>query len=103
MTHGEYGAWAKREFGFTPSMASNYIAAFEQFPELPTSANLGKAKVLELISLPSDIDRSDFVSQPHTIPSTGAEKTVDEMTVRELREVKAAKFNLGSHGDEVTQ
>ena len=90
LTFGEFGTWAKREFGFTASMASNYIAAYEQFPELPTSANLGKAKVLELISLPSDVDRGKFVTSSHPIPSSGATKTVDEMTVRELREVKAA-------------
>ncbi|WP_162944344.1 hypothetical protein [Paenibacillus aceti] len=53
-------------------------------------AHLGIAKLLQIAQLPSDVDRSDFVSETHTIPSTGATKTVDEMTVRELREVKSA-------------
>jgi hypothetical protein len=59
LTHGKFGKWAREEFGFTASMASNYIAAYKQFADLPTSANLSASKILELIALPSDIDRAD--------------------------------------------
>ena len=88
LAHGQFGAWAKEKIGLSPSQASNFIAAFEQIGNLPTSANLNASTILEIISLPQTIDREVFIAEPHVVPSSGQSKTVDEMTNKELREVK---------------
>src|SRR5690606_14095347 len=69
------------------SEASRFIKVYEEVGEtkLGTYTNLG-LKALYLIATMPEESRT----QPHTIPSTGETKTVDEMTVRELREVKKA-------------
>lgn len=88
LAHGQWVEWVEQTLDIRRQTATRIIQAYEQFGT--TSYRLDAGKIFEMLSLPSDIDRADFVSSAHTVPSTGAAKTVDEMTVRELREVKAA-------------
>lgn len=89
LAHGEWMRWLADEVQFTDRQARRFMQVVDEF-KTDDVVRIGSSKIFELLQLPSDIDRNDFVSHPHTIPSTGATKTVEEMTVRELREVKAA-------------
>ncbi|OQR57417.1 DUF3102 domain-containing protein [Bacillus sp. CDB3] len=86
LVHGEWIDWIEKRCNFSRMQANRFIQAYEQFQNVTTS--LQTSKIFELIQLPLEIDRQRFIEEPHTIPSTGEEKTVDAMTVRELREVK---------------
>ncbi|WP_337102414.1 hypothetical protein [Paenibacillus sp. YIM B09110] len=82
---GGWIRWLLDHVDFTRGHADRFIKVFERLRPsvLSTRHTLDALYHISTLS-PEERER------PHTIPSSGAVKTVDEMTVRELREVKAA-------------
>ncbi len=89
LAHGEYMQWLKK-IDIEHTSATRMIKASEQFSNIAMSQGITAGKIFEMLSLPPSIDRQDFMEKPHQIPSTGETKTVEDMTVRELREIKKA-------------
>lgn len=84
LAHGEFGKWLD-SIEMNTSQASRFIRVYTELNDskLRSNANIGFANLIEIATLPPEQRE-----QAHTLAS-GETKTVDEMTVRELREVKA--------------
>jgi len=82
LAHGEFGKWLEK-VNLNQRVAQQMIKIYDT-PELKTrmSSNLGMQALYEIATLPEP-ERS----KEHTT-SSGETKTPDEMTVRELRELK---------------
>lgn len=83
------GGWTTwlREIGMSTSQADRFIKVHDRLGDgkFPMSGSMALGILYEIATLPEEAR-----DQTHTITSTGEVKTVDEMTVRELREVKKA-------------
>lgn len=78
LAHGQWERWCRGEIGFEPSEARKFIRVVEQLGSgnRCTYTEMGLRALYEIATLPPK-ERE----VPHTVPSTGATKTVDEMTV----------------------
>ncbi|WP_242145631.1 DUF3102 domain-containing protein [Bacillus cereus group sp. BfR-BA-01430] len=84
LTHGEFGKWLKDHVNFTERQARRFMQVVDEF-KTDDVVRIGSSKIFEVLQLPQEVDRQQFIEQPHIIPSTGEQKTVDEMTVREVK------------------
>lgn len=83
LVHGEFGDWLKT-VDIDRTLATRLMKVAEEFDgNYATWHKIPLRSLYEIATLPPEQRE-----QPHKIPSTGATKTVDDMTVKELREVK---------------
>lgn len=81
LVHGEFGKWLE-SIQMNHNVANKFMKIADEVPNYATSHNLGMQALYEVATLPEE-EREKL----HRLES-GEEKTPDEMTVRELRELK---------------
>ncbi|HFD6035067.1 TPA: DUF3102 domain-containing protein, partial [Staphylococcus aureus] len=81
LAHGEWSNWLK-SVNFNDSQARKFIKVFNEFQNRSTSNTLGVEALYQIATLPEPERTKEHIT------SNGETKTPDEMTVRELRELK---------------
>ena len=82
LVHGEWEKWCENVVEITPQYANKYIKVFQEFKDRNTSFDLGLNVLYHIATLPEE----ERTKQHET--SKGETKTPDQMTVRELSELK---------------
>ncbi|MBA8761756.1 hypothetical protein [Staphylococcus coagulans] len=83
LAHGEFGKFLK-SVGLTKSQSDRFVKIYSEHSQgkLPDVGNIGMSIVYEISTLPEPERTKEHIT------SSGEKKTPDEMTVRELRELK---------------
>jgi len=82
LSHGEWLRWLTETVEFSEDTAQNYMKLVRKYSNAEALRYLGYTKALALLSLP-DETRDEFIEATHMVD--GEEKTVAEMTTRELK------------------
>lgn len=86
--HGEWLPWLRDRVDISERSAQNFMRLAREYSKSAEIADLGASKALALLALPES-ERENFVSETHTVD--GVEKTVPEMTAKELKEAIQAR------------
>ena len=88
--HGGWMNWLDDEVDISYRMAERYMQLARAYANSTSVTNLGMTKALALLALP-DTQREAFISEPHEV--NGQQKTVSDMSVREMRRVIHEKMD----------
>ena len=86
--HGKFLDYLEKTVTFSRSMANIFMKMADQEPNVKTLLHLGVSKVYAILDMP-EIDRADFINTTHQVETKNGivEKTVEQMTVREVGQV----------------
>lgn len=82
LSHGEWLPWLEGRVEFSEASAQRYMMLAREYSNPATLRDLGYSKALVLLALPEK-SRDEFIEAPHVV--NGEEKTVADMSVRELK------------------
>ena len=88
LQHGEWLPWLAEKVDFSEMTAQRFMKLARECENTPALLDLGATKALSLLALPES-EREEFVSEKHEV--RGEEKTVQEMSTRELDEAIRAR------------
>lgn len=88
LQHGEWGNWLYENFDYSQDNAEMLMKLAREYPNSDAVRNLGVKKASYLTMLPQ-AERAEFMKTKHDV--NGQEKTVEEMTTRELHAAIKAK------------
>ena len=83
LQHGEWLPWLRDKVEFTERSAQNFMKIAQEYSKTQPVAFLPYTKLLALLQVPED-EREEFLQETHLVD--GQEKTVSEMSKRELQE-----------------
>ena len=88
LSHGEWLPWLEEKVAFSERSAQQYMRLWKEYGKSALSADLSISKALVLLALP-DSEREGFAAEKHAV--NGEEKTVADMTVKELEKAIAER------------
>lgn len=83
LKHGEWLPWLREKVEFSETSAQNFMRIAREYENTHLVGDLGASKALVLLALPAS-ERENFASEKHLV--NGEEKSVSEMSKRELEE-----------------
>jgi ribosomal protein S6 len=88
VSHGSWERWLGDNLELSTRRAQQFMKVAEEYGKTNTYSFLTPSKAIALLDVPA-ADREDFIKSSHDVG--GQQKTVDEMTARELAEAIRAK------------